>query len=149
MLTNILSSPPPSPDEYNSMRASVGWSRLDREATILSLKSTLYMGFVRDSRDELVAFARVIGDGYIYTYFVDVMVHPQHQRQGIGSRLMLDLGKKVDSRLTPGGFCGLLAVNGTETFYERFGFKPQGATNTAMGFYTPLISQRGDHESII
>lgn len=49
-----------------------------------------------------------------------ISVSPECQRQGIGSKLMVD----VLQRLKEMGACGCVLV-GDPAFYERFGFKPE------------------------
>ena len=48
-------------------------------------------------------------------------VLPEHQRQGIGSRLV----EAGTGHLRDGG-CPFIAVLGHATFYPRFGFRPAG-----------------------
>jgi putative acetyltransferase len=49
-------------------------------------------------------------------------VHPEHQRQGIGSRLV----EAGSDRLADSG-CPFIVVVGHPAFYPRFGFRPASA----------------------
>ena len=68
---------------------------------------------------------RAIGDGHIYVQIVDMAVHPNHQRRGLGKRMLRELVGWID------GECGdvytsLIAMPGSEEMYRREGFVETG-----------------------
>lgn len=67
---------------------------------------------------------RLIGDG-LYYLIVDVVVIPEFQGKGIGSRIIDMLLKYVDGKLPEGGRASvqLISEKGKEDFYIRKGFK--------------------------
>jgi len=70
--------------------------------------------------DETVAMRRVVGDGGTVFHVCDMAVHPDHQRQGLGTRVMDAIDAFLDRAAPPGAYVNLMAdVDG---FYERFGF---------------------------
>jgi len=44
---------------------------------------------------ELVGLVRVVGDGVTVAYIQDLLVHPTHQRQGIGRALLTEVLAKT------------------------------------------------------
>lgn len=77
-----------------------------------------------------VGMGRVISDGVSDGYIQDLVVLPEYQKKGIGSRIVSSLVKKcIESGIS---WIGLIAEPDTEKFYLPFGFYP-------MEGYTPLI----------
>lgn len=72
--------------------------------------------------------ARALSDGVYCATVVDVAIHPDVQRMGLGTAMM----EALLSRL-PFDKIYLTAVQGKEDFYEKFGFQRQ---NGAMGLYS-------------
>ena len=82
------------------------------------------------SEGSLVGCARVVTDhAYIY-YILDVMVHPDRQREGLGAEMLKRMVAYADQK----GFIKLLltAIPGSEPFYERMGFRPSASTLMTM-----------------
>ena len=77
---------------------------------------------------KVIAAARALSDGVYCATVVDVAVHPDHQRLGIGTGMMAALLSRL-----PFDKIYLTAVQGKEGFYEKFGFQRQ---NGAMGLYS-------------
>jgi ribosomal protein S18 acetylase RimI-like enzyme len=70
-----------------------------------------------------VGLGRVIGDGGLYFYIQDLMVHPDFQNKGLGKSLMKELMAYITANAKPGAFVGLMAAKGLEKYYDSFGFK--------------------------
>jgi len=111
----------PTPDDYNRLRAAVGWGVYDRELVERALPTSLY-GVCAYENDELVGMARIIGDGGMVYYIQDVIVLPGHQRQGIGTTLMDKIMTWVRAHASRNTVVGLMAAAGKEPFYEKYGF---------------------------
>jgi ribosomal protein S18 acetylase RimI-like enzyme len=77
----------PSVAEFNHLRQLVGWRLMTAEATQNALQNSLISCCARRG-GELVGYGRFVGDGSMYFYLQDVMVHPEHQGKGIGNKLM-------------------------------------------------------------
>ena len=67
---------------------------------------------------------RLIGDG-MYYMIADIVVQPNCQKHGIGSRIINMLTEYVDKETPIGGRSSiqLIAEKGKEIFYEKLGFK--------------------------
>jgi GNAT superfamily N-acetyltransferase len=127
----------PTPDEYNAMRMAVGWEPIAGESTRQGLSRSLWC-LVAEWNGRPVGMARIIGDGAIYVYFQDVMVLPEFQRQGIGSRLMEAALDWLRRHCPPDGMVALFAAPGAASFYERYGFEPRPPDSPGMELPWPL-----------
>lgn len=65
---------------------------------------------------------RVIGDGGWYFHVVDMAVLPDHQRRGLGDRVLTHLLDTIRRDAPPGAQVSLLADPPGRRLYERHGF---------------------------
>lgn len=110
----------PSVDEYLDLRRSLGWKvpgAIDAERALQHSTATLCA--VEDG--EAVGMGRLVGDGAFYLFVVDLMVRPEHQHRGIGSRLLSGLEAEA-TRTSATGSLALVAERDVVAFYERQGF---------------------------
>lgn len=118
---------PVSPAALADLRQSVGWNRMERDLADPRLRNAFHLCAFDD--EHLVGYAAVVGNGVTDAYIQDVMVHPDCQRQGVGTQLM----ERVLARLKGEGVYMVSVIYGEEAlrpFYEKF------------GFYTMLCGQR-------
>lgn len=97
-----------------------------------SLKNTIAIT-ARDTDGTLIGYIRLLTDKAYMFYILDVMVHPDYRKQGIGEAMMevtVEESKK-------NGFIKifLTAIPGSEPFYAKFGFK-EGMS--------PVLTMRGE-----
>ena len=103
--------------EYNHLRASVGWGTYDCKVIESALPNSLFcVCAVLDA--QVVGMARVIGDGGMVYYVQDVIVLPEHQRNGIGTRMMDAVVSYLRLYVSPSSVIGLMAAKGKEPFYQ-------------------------------
>lgn len=110
-------------EEYTSLRNFVGWENFAEEQVIQCIKDSLYdITVVED--DQTIAMGRLVGDG-MYYMIVDIVVKPEYQKRGIGSRIIDMLLAYVDEHTPTGGRSSvqLIAEKGKEQFYIKKGFK--------------------------
>lgn len=88
-------------DDYKSLRESVGWKNFSKEQAATAISNSTYVVTVIND-DKAIAMGRLIGDG-LYYLIVDVVVKPEFQGNGIGSRIIDMLLKYVDDKLQEGG----------------------------------------------
>jgi GNAT superfamily N-acetyltransferase len=69
--------------------------------------------------DQLIGFARAVSDGRLRAYIEDVVVHPDHRRQGVGEQLLGCLLKRLNHIETISLFCAPELAS----WYERQGFR--------------------------
>ena len=76
-----------SPGEIADLREAVGWDR--SEGTYAETLKRHYAYYVvRDHTGRLVGYLSVVSDGVSDAFLVDLVVHPDTQRCGLGKRLV-------------------------------------------------------------
>jgi predicted GNAT family N-acyltransferase len=85
-----------------------------------ALANTMVALGVRDDGD-LVAAARVVGDGVYYAKCYDVVVAEERRGEGVGAALMEAIVSHPDLEDV---FLSLTCREGLVEFYGRFGFEP-------------------------
>lgn len=117
-------------------------SRIESEVYPRPWSPSLFMGELALERDRVYFVARrntsVVGyagamltgfEGHITT----LVVHPDHRRQGIGSRLLLEVVTEVRQRGAPSLTLEVRVSNrAAQGLYRRFGFCPAGVRR---GYY--------------
>ena len=101
----------------------------DKSAAHLKLVFTnsMFRAFAYDA-GKLVGAGRVLADGRDCAYLCDIAVHPSHQGQGLGGKIVDRLVRLSASHRK----IILYSVPGKEQFYERFGFRRM---TTAMAIF--------------
>jgi GNAT superfamily N-acetyltransferase len=82
------------------------------------------------SGETVVGTARIVGDGGSVYHVCDMVVHPDHQGRGVGTRMMDALMAFVEETAPPEAYVNLMAdVDG---FYERWGFERTAPASKGM-----------------
>ena len=110
-------------EDYCKLRESVEWLPYAKEQTQKALANSLYTVIAVDD-NQTIGMGRLIGDG-VYYVIVDIVVHPNYHKQGVGSKIVNMLIEYVEKATPIGGRSSvqLIAVKGKEAFYEKIGFK--------------------------
>lgn len=85
------------------------------------------------SKQRLIAMGRVVGDGEMYFYVQDVLVHPEYQGKGHGDEIMGSIDRYLCKKCGPGATIGLLAAKGKEGFYRKFGYSERDGRLLGLG----------------
>ena len=111
----------PTVDEFVELRAAADMAERSREAVEQGLPNSLFaVVVVHDPSGETVGMGRVLGDDGSVFHISDMAVHPDHQRQGLGSAVMDALMEYIETTAPAQAYVNLMAdVDG---FYERWGF---------------------------
>ena len=104
-----------------ALYSSLGWTNYTNNPVMLeeAVKASLWQLAVYDEKD-LVAYIRLVGDGHSVLLVQDLLVRPDHQRQGIGKKLL-----KEALATFPNVYHRLLATERSEknlSFYQSLGF---------------------------
>lgn len=118
--------------EFAALRSLVGWKNPELGVLQASMESTLFWVSAY-SENELIGTGRVIGDGAMYFYIQDVIVHPGHQKVGLGSQIMESINHYLAVNYPAGSTVGLLAAQGKEKFYEKFEFISRNGQKLGLG----------------
>lgn len=121
----------PDAETFVALRDAAGMAHRSLEAAERGLPNTLYgVIAVETETGDTVGMARVVGDGGAVFHICDMAVHPDHQRQGLGTRLMDAVMAYLDEHAPETAYVNLLAdVDG---FYETWGFEPTAPATKGM-----------------
>jgi GNAT superfamily N-acetyltransferase len=107
------------PNAIAELREAVGWERHDEDypAALKGYWSTI-SGF--DASGALIAWCAILSDGIRHAVLIDVIVHPDWQRHGIGQALVTEAVSHIRTHSI-----SIIHVDfepELTTFYERCGF---------------------------
>ena len=117
----VLKEETPAVDEFIALRDRVGWGKADRHAAQTGLNQGLFSVCLR-YQGALVGLGRVVGDGGLYFYLQDIIVHPDFQGRGHGAAIVECCVRYINAHARPGVIAGLFAAQGKAGFYEKWGF---------------------------
>ena len=122
----------PTLKEYKYLCESVGWTNyMNFDVADTSLRNSIHCITVKDN-EQIVGMGRIVGDGAIYFYIQDIVVHPDYQKNGIGNEIMTILIEYLNKNAPDKAFVGLFASEGKEPFYEKYNFKDFSPNMTGM-----------------
>ncbi len=122
----------PTLEEYKYLCDSVGWTDyMNFEVAETSLSNSIYCLTVKDN-EQIVGMGRIVGDGAIYFYIQDIVVHSDYQKKGIGNEIMNRLVEYLHENAPDKAFVGLFASQGKEQFYEKYKMKDYSPNMTGM-----------------
>jgi GNAT superfamily N-acetyltransferase len=112
----------PTPQEFQGLFRAVGWSREEgTDRTAKGLAGARF-GVVAVGDEGVVGSGMVLGDGVSFAYLKDIVVHPEWQGRGIGTRIV-DALLAILRRSDPQGMLvTLFTGQHLADFYERCGF---------------------------
>ena len=112
----------PGVAEFVQLRIDAGLSEKGQLAATKGLEGTYCSVCARDD-GKLVGMGRVIGDGGCFFQIVDIAVHPDYQRRGIGIQVMTRLMEYLRKTAPKSAYVSLIADGGATKLYEKFGFE--------------------------
>ena len=124
----------PDPSEYFALFETTGWNQE------YALKAEELQRAIRDSwclitaydDGKLIGTGRVISDGALHAFIVDVIIKPEYQKRGIGSLIMQRLLEQCrGARLRD---VQLFCARGKASFYQRLGFVNRSEYAPGMDF---------------
>lgn len=132
-------------DTYLSLRGQVQWKALRKEQAEAALKHSLFI--VTAYLDHAcVGMGRLVGDGAVICYVQDLIVLPQAQGKGIGSKVLTALKEKAEElrmEHTELMLC-LMCAKGREVFYESHGFLARPTDQLGPG----MIQYLGNYDTV-
>jgi ribosomal protein S18 acetylase RimI-like enzyme len=108
----------------SEFRSVAGWSTRPLYQYEKAIENSLF-SVTAQLDGKVIATGRLIGDGVTDWYVKDIIVLPEFQRRGIGSRLMHYLLAYIKQNSLPGTQVKvvLMSAKGKEPFYEQLGFR--------------------------
>lgn len=126
----------PAADEYCELRLTAGLSPRSADAAEKGLPASLYSVCVRD-HGRLIGMGRIVGDGGCNFEIVDMAVHPDFQRQGLGLAIMQSLMRYLQTEAPSSAYVSLIADHGAPALYRKFGFEPTAPDSIGMAIIMP------------
>jgi GNAT superfamily N-acetyltransferase len=117
-------SDPIETDEVLALYLANGWSAAEKPQQLMSGLRNSHALVTARIDGALAGLANALSDGHLVVYFPHMLVHPGHQRRGIGRQLMQMLLARYQ------GFHQLMltADGDAVAFYEAMGFRRAGST---------------------
>jgi len=123
----------PTPQLYHDLRKLAGMTPPPLEAVPKSLANSFACIVAYERKhmlsdttpgpnQDVVAMGRLVGDGALFLILVDVAVHPDHQRRGLGKRIVQKLVDYVDEH-APLAYVSMVADPPAQKLYPKYGFK--------------------------
>ena len=106
----------PTVDEYVELLRRVGWTPPPVEDCRRALDGSLAAVCAVDELETVVGIGRLVGDGRMYCFAVDVVVEPDAQGQGLGRGIM-DALEGLATRRQLGTRIDLVAAPDVAPFY--------------------------------
>lgn len=121
----------PGVGEYIDLRVRSDLSPRSEEAAEIGLANSLYATVIRYN-DQLVAMGRVVGDSGCNFEIVDIAVHPDHQRKGLGGQIMKAVMAYLENSAPSSAYISLIADQHSPKLYKKFGFQPTAPHSIGM-----------------
>lgn len=126
----------PALEDYVRLRRVSGLTPRSIEQALLAIPGSWAICHVVDEASgQTVAMGRVIGDGGWYFHIVDMAVQPEHQRRGLGDRMLTELLATIRSAVPVGAFVSLMADPPGRRLYARHGFTEERDASTGMALW--------------
>lgn len=112
------------PQDFVRLRVLTGFADIPIEHA----KRALDGGLINVSAkygDRLIGMGRMVGDGAMYWYLQEIIVLPEYQKQGVGTKIVNHLVDYAVSHSTTGKLTtiGGVSAKGKEEFYRKLGFE--------------------------
>ncbi len=126
----------PTVREFCDLRRLAGMSERTEEAARRGVEGSIY-AVVIEHDGAAVGMGRLIGDGGTVFTVVDIAVLPEHQRRGLGNRIVGAIMDWLKANAPASAYVSLIADGHAAELYARHGFKPTAPASIGMGLTLP------------
>lgn len=112
----------PTPEEYRALIRAVGWAGHEQTDRVGPMLAGVRSGVVAVEGGRVVGTGLVVGDGATFAYLRDIMVDPEWQGRGVGSRIVAALLEIIRRPGPESLLVTLFTGQNLAEFYEPFGF---------------------------
>lgn len=113
----------PTAKDYISLRKRSGMTNKDEKRAQAALENSLYTISIYNETNQLIGFARIIGDQGISFVVNDVMVDKKYHRMGYGTTLMTHIDKYLKENTYEDSYVCLIAERPADLLYKKFNFE--------------------------
>ena len=109
--------------DYNILRVLANWGEVNQEQAQTGLDGSTFIVAAKDG-EQTVGTARLLWDSGNSALIKDMLVLPDYQGMGIGTKMMEQILSYLKEHMKPGWgvSIALMSAIGKESFYEKFGF---------------------------
>jgi GNAT superfamily N-acetyltransferase len=110
--------------EYLELISSIGWKSLTEEQVKIAIDKSMYV-VKAVVNNKTVAMGRLVGDFGCHGMLTDIVVHPDFQGKGIGTKIVLNIKNYLNDYVKKGEkfIIELCPTSGKRNFYIKCGFK--------------------------
>ena len=110
-------------EEYYKLLDALGWKKPSERLLKIGLEKGINVKYILDN--QTIGMARYVTDGGYAGLIMDVIVLPEYQGNGYGSKMIDALINYIKSNLEENEevMIQLLSAPGKQGFYSKFGFK--------------------------
>ena len=110
--------------DYNMLREAAGWGSIKANRAQTGLDNSAFLISAKHTDGRCIGMARVVSDGGYVVYISDVVVLPEFQGRGIGTKMMQLVMEYINSTVEDDFTVMVILVSakGRESFYNQFGF---------------------------
>jgi len=122
----------PDKDQLFDLFLTTGWNdqyKLATDELFTAVKNSWYI-ISAYHNERLVGFGRIICDGVVHALILDMIVHPDYKRKGIGTKILNRMVEKCRSHNIRD--IQLFCARDKIAFYEKSGFVPRPANAPGM-----------------
>lgn len=118
------------------LRAAAGMSARSVEGAEIGLPNS-WFGVTIRHEGRAVGMGRIIGDGGTAFQIVDIVVEPDHQKRGLGKRIMTALMEQLIAEAPAKAYVSLIADGKAQYLYAKYGFAPTAPESIGMYWRVP------------
>lgn len=122
----------PGIDSFYSLFQTTGWSVYKQKEELFEAINKSWYVISAYSLDSLVGFGRIISDGNLHAFVVDLIVLPEYQGRGIGKEILNRLVAVAEREGIKD--IQLFCAKGKKEFYIKNGFEERPAEAPGMQY---------------
>ena len=134
--TYTLDPRAPAVADYMRLRAAAGMSARSVEGAAIGLPNS-WFGVTILHQGRAVGMGRIIGDGGTAFQIVDIVVEPDHQKRGLGKRIMTALMERLIAEAPANAYVSLIADGDAQYLYAKYGFALTAPESAGMYWRVP------------
>jgi len=110
-------------DQVLALYASMKWSSADKPDLLLEALANSHTVVTAWDGERLVGLGNAISDGFLVVYYPHLLVHPDYQGRGIGTRIV----RHMQARYMGLHQQAVMADGSAVDFYKKLGFTQAGS----------------------